>query len=116
MNIPTWIKPSLYGAGIGAMALAIIGFSWGGWVTGSTSAKAATAETSSGIASALMPYCVEKSKTDPAASQVLTELKAAAGYSRRGIIEKAGWATPLGSQIPNTALATLCSEELGKTL
>lgn len=116
LNIPTWTKPGLYGAGIGAIALAIIGFSWGGWVTGATSAKAAASETSSGIATALVPYCIEKSKSDPAAAQVLTDVKAASGYNKRGIVEKAGWATPLGTDTPNSALAALCSEELSKTL
>ena len=33
MQIPTWVKPAVYGAGAGAVALAIIGFTWGGWVT-----------------------------------------------------------------------------------
>ncbi len=34
MRTPEWLKPGLYGAACGAVALAVIGFSWGGWVTG----------------------------------------------------------------------------------
>jgi hypothetical protein len=30
MQIPEWLKPGLYGAACGAVALAVIGFSWGG--------------------------------------------------------------------------------------
>lgn len=101
---------------LGAIILAIIGFSWGGWVTAATAAKASTAEANSSIATALLPYCVEKSKSDPGAAQVLIDLKAASSYSKRGVVEKAGWATPLGSEKPNSELATLCGEELSKTL
>jgi hypothetical protein len=36
MHPPEWLKPGLYGAACGAVALAVIGFSWGGWVTGGT--------------------------------------------------------------------------------
>ena len=42
MNIPEWLKPALYGAAAGAGALAIIGFTWGGWVTGGTAKEMAT--------------------------------------------------------------------------
>ena len=34
MQSPEWLKPALYGAACGAIALATVGFSWGGWVTG----------------------------------------------------------------------------------
>ena len=30
------VKPALWGAAAGAIALAIVGFNWGGWVTGGT--------------------------------------------------------------------------------
>ena len=35
MELPKWLMPGVYGAGVGAVALAIVGFSWGGWVTAS---------------------------------------------------------------------------------
>ena len=33
MQTPEWLKPGLYGAVCGAVAVAIAGFTWGGWVT-----------------------------------------------------------------------------------
>ena len=39
MELPKWTVPSLQGAAAGAVALAIIGFNWGGWVTESTASK-----------------------------------------------------------------------------
>jgi hypothetical protein len=117
MNIPAWVQPAVYGAVVGAVALAIVGFStWGGWMTRSGAKQAAATETASGIATALTPYCVAKSKSDPASAAVLAELKAATGYNRRGVIEKAGWATPLGADKPNTQLAASCEIELGRAV
>lgn len=46
----------------------------------------------------------------------MTELKAAGSYARGGIVEKAGWATPLGTDKPNTELAKSCQIEISKTL
>jgi hypothetical protein len=34
MNVPEWIKPAIWGGVGGAIAAIVIGFSWGGWVTG----------------------------------------------------------------------------------
>ena len=37
MQLPDELQPALWGALCGAAAVAIVGFSWGGWVTSSTS-------------------------------------------------------------------------------
>jgi hypothetical protein len=115
MQIPAWVKPAVYGAGGGAVALAIIGFTWGGWVTGGTAQKMADSASITAVADAMTPYCVEKSKNDPRSVEVLAELKAAQGYNRRGVVEKAGWATLLGTEKPNTDLAKACELALAAT-
>jgi hypothetical protein len=94
----TWLRPGLWGAVCGAAALAIVGFSWGGWV----------------IAAALTPYCLDRAKSDPASAQIMAELNAAGTYGRSDIIKKAGWATPLGTTEPNADLAQACQIALGK--
>jgi hypothetical protein len=116
MQIPIWIKPALLGAGAGAVALAIVGFGWGGWVTGGAARDAAAKESAAAIAAALTPYCLNRAESDPMSIQVLAEFKAAAAYNRRGIVEKAGWATPLGAEKPNLALAQACQLALAETL
>jgi hypothetical protein len=91
MQLPTWLKPALLGAGAGAIALAIVGFSWGGWVTGGSAKDMATKQSNVAVAAALTPYCVERAGgMDAATATTLTELKAATTYSRKGIVEKAG--------------------------
>lgn len=115
MQLPTWLKPGLMGAGVGAIALAIVGFSWGGWVTGGSAEDMATKQANTAVAAALTPYCVERAGgVDAATATTMTELKAATTYSRKGIIEKAGWATPMGAEKPNTDLAQACQLKLAE--
>jgi dienelactone hydrolase len=108
MNLPVWIKPALTGAGVGAIALAVIGFSWGGWTTTGSAQAMAKKEAIAAIAAALTPYCLERSRSDPNAVALMAEFTAASTYNRRGIVEKAGWATPLGMDKPNLELAQAC--------
>lgn len=108
MNIPEWTKPALVGAGAGAAALAIVGFSWGGWVTEGTAMEMSNTQTTAAIAAALTPYCVQKSQGDPNATSLMVEINDASRFQRRGIVEKTGWATPLGADGPDRALAEAC--------
>lgn len=112
MNTPTWIKPALCGAGVGAFVFAAIGFSWGGWVTGATAQKMADDASLAAVAAAMTPYCLAESKRDPRAVEILAALEAAQGYNRRRVIEEAGWATPLGAEKPNSELAKSCDVAL----
>ncbi|TWG96375.1 hypothetical protein L598_002600000050 [Mesorhizobium sp. J18] len=112
MKTPEWISPALYGAAAGAAALAIVGFSWGGWVTGGTAQKLADDASVAAVVAAMTPYCIEQSRSAPNSMEVLASLKDASSYNRRGIIEKAGWATPLGADEPNRDLAVACGMAL----
>jgi hypothetical protein len=112
VKTPKWIKPAVYGAVAGAVALAIIGFGWGGWVTGGMAQKMADDASSTAVVSAMTPYCIALSKSDPNSPQVLAALKAANSYDRSDILAKAGWATPLGAKEPNSDLARACMTAL----
>jgi len=112
VNIPTWTKPSLLGVGVGAISLAIIGFNWGGWVTSSTATEISDTQSSLAVASALTPYCVQKAENDPKSIDKMAELSEATSYQRRRILEDTGWATPLGADKPNRALAEACEDAL----
>jgi hypothetical protein len=60
MQVPSELKPAAWGAVAGAIALAVIGFNWGGWVTGATANKNAKDATDSAIVRVLAPICAEK--------------------------------------------------------
>jgi dienelactone hydrolase len=112
MNIPEWLKPGLYGAAVGAAALAIVGFSWGGWVTGGTAKEMASDLSRLEVVAALVPICIEQSKQDPQAVETLAELMDANSYQRRDMLMKVGWATMPGSSDPDRYVASACMEQL----
>jgi len=112
MNIPEWLKPGLYGAAAGAVALAIVGFSWGGWVTGGTAEKMASEQARLEVVAALVPICVEQSRQDPQVVATLAQLKDTSSYQRSDLLMKAGWATMPGSTDPSRDVARACMEKL----
>jgi len=54
----------LWGAAAGAVALAIVGFTWGDWHT----SKGATQRAEAAVLTALVPACVKEVMADPAAA------------------------------------------------
>lgn len=108
------VKPALWGAATGATALAIVGFSWGGWVTDRTAETLAKNRAATAVVTALAPICVEKFRQAADVSANLAEMKKAAYASDQSrFIEKGGWATMPGSSEPNSAVARVCAETLG---
>jgi hypothetical protein len=77
MQAPAWLKPGLYGSACGAVALAVVGFSWGGWVTGGTARRMAADQSQTDEVSALTSICLDQSKRDPQLTERVALLKAA---------------------------------------
>jgi len=50
----------LQGAAIGAVASIVVGFSWGGWMTGGTADRLAAERADTAVVAALTPVCVER--------------------------------------------------------
>jgi hypothetical protein len=82
MQAPAWLKPGLYGAACGAVALAVVGFSWGGWVTGGTARRMAAEQLQSDVVSALTSICLDQSKRDPQLNERVALFKAASSWKR----------------------------------
>ena len=112
MKTPQWLKTALQGAAVGAGALAIVGFTWGGWVTEGKASKMAANQAKLEVVAALVPICLEQSKQDPLAMDTLAEMKDARTYQRSDILMKAGWATMPGSSDPDRGVASACMEKL----
>ena len=113
MNIPPEVKPALWGAAGGAVALAIVGFTWGGWVTKGTAETQASSRANSAVVAALAPICVDKFRHASGATASLAELKKTNSWSQGAFVEKGGWATMPGSENPDSAVARACAEKLG---
>lgn len=96
-----------------AVATMIVGFSWGGWVTGGTSrALASTAgDVARGELAALI--CVERFNEAPDSKARLVEFKALSdSYRKRQFVEAGGWATMPGDTSANRRAAEGCAVAL----
>ncbi len=112
MEIPSGVKPGLWGAAAGAIVMAVVGFSYLGWTTNATAEKLAQETAATAVVSALVPFCVVKAEADPNQA-TLTKFKAEqSSYSRSDIVMKAGWATLDGKSNGSDALARTCAEKL----
>jgi len=109
MNIHPSLKPALWGATAGAAALAIIGFAWGGWVTGGSAERNAANRASSAVVAALAPICLDRFQQTSDWAMQLTELKKISSYDQTSFVEKAGWATMPGSKSPSSGVAKACA-------
>ncbi|UWQ79049.1 hypothetical protein K3725_17345 [Leisingera sp. S132] len=108
MTYPKWLRPGVYGALIGAVAITIAGFSWGGWVTGSQADAMANSRSHSELIAALVPVCIDRAQTDSDRAAKLASIQEAMSYKRRDAVMAAGWATVPGSEQPNRDLAQAC--------
>ncbi|MGO4736670.1 hypothetical protein AB4099_09010 [Bosea sp. 2KB_26] len=115
MKIPAELKPAAWGAVGGAVALAIIGFSWGGWVTQGRAERDATARSSTAVIAALSPICVVRFQQQANATEQLVELKKIGSWQQGDFIAKGGWATMPGSASPDSDVAKACAIALGLT-
>jgi hypothetical protein len=111
-----WIKPGIWGAVIGSVLTMIVGFGWGGWVTGGTADQFARQQANAAVTSALTPFCLAKAKMDPASAKKLGELRTIEySYGQQQFVLEAGWASMAGSDEPNRQVAEACASQLLKT-
>jgi hypothetical protein len=118
MNIPELpanTSPFVWGAAVGAIALAIVGFTWGGWVSGGTAERLAAARADTATVAALTPICVTQFNASPKARASLAALKETQSYEQAQYVSKGGWATmPGASGEPSREVAAACAEALTK--
>src|SRR4051794_19146082 len=112
MQVPSELKPACWGAVGGAVALAIVGFSWGGWVTGATADAQAKQRADRAVVAALTPICVDKFRQQADAATNLVELKKVSTWQQGTFVAKGGWATMPGSGAADSAVASACAEIL----
>ena len=110
MKVPAWCKPAFWGVVIGAVGIMILGFSWWGWVLGSTAERVAKERADSMAVSLLAPVCVDRFMAQP---DKLAEFRSSS-WRQQEIVEKSGWATIPGSSAANSAIAKACVTGLAK--
>jgi len=107
-------KTMLFWSCAGSVVVAlVVGFTWGGWVTGGTArdmAETAGEDSRYELASVI---CVEKFLAAPDAQAQLAELKAIdSSYRQRQFIEAGGWAVMPSKDEAARQAADLCAKVL----
>jgi alpha/beta superfamily hydrolase len=104
------IKPALYGALGGAIALAIIGFSWGGWVTNISAERTAKTRSEAAVVAALAPICASQFRQAPDAAAQQAVLVTKNFWEQKKLVETGGWAKMPGSTEVPSGLAQACAD------
>ena len=117
-------KAVLFWACAGSVVVAtIVGFSWGGWVTGGSARQMADNSAALARQQVSAIVCVDRFMAAPDAGVQLTALKEiSSSYAQSKFVEEGGWAmiVPAGSAVDYKARADdrkaagLCAAELAK--
>lgn len=96
-----------------AVATIVVGFNWGGWVTGASSVQTAAAAGKAARGELASAICVERFKAAPDAAGKLMEFKALSdSYKKRQFVEAGGWASMPGQTSVDSNIAESCSAAL----
>lgn len=112
MKLPENTSAYVWGAAIGAIALAVVGFGWGGWVTGGTSTKNAATAASDAKVAVLAPICADRFRAQGDSAVKIAELAKSSSWDRGNVIEKSGFAIMPGSKTSDSDVARACAEIL----
>jgi hypothetical protein len=117
-------KAVLFWACAGSVVVAtIVGFSWGGWVTGGSAREMAEESAAQARHELAAVVCVDRFMAAPDAGDQLTALKGMEGaYRQSKFVEDGGWAIIVPASSPtdykaradHREAAELCAEALGK--
>jgi len=109
-----WDKIKLGGwsAAGGAVLAMIVGFNWGGWVTGGTADVLAKEIAENSVAKRFTPSCVARANQDGMKEQKLKEIKAKDAWDAQKFVEAQGWATLPGEASPDSKVAEGCAKSL----
>lgn len=97
-----------------AIATMIVGFSWGGWVTGGTSRTAAATASDVARGELASAICVQRFNAAPDAATKLIEFKAIPDYyKKRQYVDAGGWAMMPGQTTSDSRNVEGCATALG---
>ena len=109
------MKLLLQGAALGAFATLGIGFSWGGFMLGSTAKTLADSTASSAVVAAIAPICVDQFQHSTDAADNLTELMKTDSWQQAAYVEKGGWATMPGNKAADSGVSQACAAILSSS-
>ena len=102
------VKFGVWGLICGAIIVMIIGFVWGGWVTGGTRQKM----TKEAILASQAAICVAQFMKEPNHQEKLKEMKELNSWKRADFVEKGGWDKMPGQEKAGIYVARACADGL----
>ncbi|MGE0117907.1 MAG: hypothetical protein AB7S71_00175 [Dongiaceae bacterium] len=107
-------KTALFWSCVGSVVVALVlGFTWGGWVTGATARQMAEDSASAAQAQVAAAVCMERFMGAADAGIQLASLKDIdSAWNRESFVEKGGWAEIAGKEYDDAA--DLCAAGLMK--
>jgi flagellar motor component MotA len=105
-------KTFLLGAVGGALIATYLGFSWGGWMLGSTAYDMAEKQARESKAQAFATICVDKFLHQADAAMQLEDLKKLSSYDQKSFVQKGGFAEALGTKDDLSAVSGACATSL----
>ena len=114
MELPAFLqgeslKRLLQGVALGAFATLAIGFSWGGWMLGSTAKTLADSTANSAVVAAIAPICVDQFQRSADAANNLAALQKTSSWEQAAFVEKGGWAIMPGSKSVESGVSQACA-------
>jgi hypothetical protein len=109
MQVPSGLKPALWGAAGGAIVWwAVLAFGFG-WTSAGTTLKIANARTEKAVVAALAPVCAEKFNAQPDVAAKRVALNDTSSWKRRDLFPKE-WVTLPDGSYPSSDLVDVCSD------
>jgi len=96
----------------GAVVLAVVGFNYGGWVTGGTAAAMAKEVAADAVAERLGTICVAQFNRDSEKGPKLKEMTGKDSWDKGRYIEKQSWAIMPGDDKADSKVADACAKHL----
>ena len=104
----TMLKNGAWGAALGAIAVMIIGFNFGGWVTASTAKESSDAA----VLASKAVICVAQFKSSPKFDEQLKAFEETSSWRRNNFVEEGGWDKMPGEEIARTYVSSACSDAI----
>jgi alpha/beta superfamily hydrolase len=108
------VKAALWGAVGGAVALAIVGFTWGGWVTGGSAELIAKTQSDRAVIAVLAPICASQFQKAPDAIAQQAVLASKSPWEQVQLVEASDWAKMPGTTKVAAGFGSACADLIVK--
>jgi hypothetical protein len=100
------VKYGVWGLVCGAVIAMVVGFSWGGWTTATTTKKM----TADAVLASQSAICVAQFMKQPGHEEKLKDFESEKSWERYKFIENGGWDKMPGQESADASVSRACSD------